>query len=428
MQTRRCGGRGPAFVRLRRTTAGTASRAAELRRSVVGSGPKGLLVLNVKRSPEILVFGAGNIGRGLLGELAARAGRPVAFVEANIALAKQLVMAGGYRVRLAGQEPSVCEITNYRVLTPNDRETIAEAVAQCDFAATAVGGENLAAVACLLRDGIEKRTRPLNILVCENWPNGEQVLASALSEQHVSPERYSCVPCSVARMVRSDGDSLNLVGESGESLLVDASRWKGDPPGIEGMIACDNLAPFYARKLYTSNAGHAVLAYHGFLAGYRFLYQALNDEAILKQLTDSLTVAVAVLVREHAMDRGHLEEHVAHLLKYRFASIDLADTVTRVARQPLRKLGPKERLVGLMRLLEKHDMSPQPVLRTIAAALHYYDPADSECRQMRKMISTGGPGQVLAEICGMDRGERCFDQCLLLYDEITDQRKGKREE
>jgi len=384
--------------------------------------------MSLKRSPEILVFGAGNIGRGLIGELAAKAGRPVAFVEVNAALAKQLATAGGYRVRLAGQEPSVCEITNYRVLTPDDPETIAQAVAGCDFAATAVGGKNIASVAGLLRDGIEKRTRPLNILVCENWPNAEQVLAGELSAQNMPPERYSCVPCSVERMVRKDQDSLNLVGEGGESLLLDASIWKGDPPAIEGMMACDNLAPFYARKLYTSNAGHAVLAYHGFLAGCRYIYQALDNEAIVKQLTDSLTAAVAALVREYGIDPGPLEEHIGRLLKYRYASTDLADTISRVARQPLRKLGPKERMVGLMRLLEKHGMEPQPVLRTIAAALHYYDPEDPECIQMRKMISTGGPGQVLSEICGMDSGEGCFDQCLLLYDEIIDQQKRRIEQ
>lgn len=381
----------------------------------------------MSESTDIVVFGAGNIGRGLLGDLAARAGRRTVLVEADGALAGRLTAAGRYRVRLVGRDPSDGTVTDYTVLTPGEPQKIATALARCDFAATAVGGANLAALAGLLRDGIGKRARLLNILVCENWPRADKVLAGTLADLHVPPQRYACVPCSVERMVRRDRDSLDLVGESGESLLVDGAKWNGDRPDIGDMIFCDDLTPFYARKLYMNNAGHAVLAYAGALAGYRLLYRALENECIRRQLTRLLDAAGAMLVRHYGMDRGRLEAHVAQLLTHRFANKDLADTVARTARQPLRKLGPADRLVGLLRLLERNGLPTEPVSRTIGAALHYNDPNDAECGQMRQMIAAGGPGKVLTEICGMAPGEPCSNECVRFYSEVETGMKGKRQ-
>jgi mannitol-1-phosphate 5-dehydrogenase len=133
-----------------------------------------------------------------------------------------------------------------------------------------------------------------------------------------------------------------------------------------------------------------------------------------------------MLAREFGMGHDALNAHLDRLVNVRFANRALADTVERVARQPLRKLGPNERLVGLLRRLEKHGLPPEPLLPTIAAALHYYDPADAECRRMRRMVSAGGPVRVLAETCKMDPGEPAFHRCLMLFDEIGSRWKGRR--
>ena len=368
---------------------------------------------------EVVIFGAGNIGRGLMGQLVACAGKRPIFVEADMELVRQLRDAATYQIQLVGREESSYEIDHYQVLALDEQTDITKAVASCDFAATSVGGQHLASVASLLKPALAKRKRPLNIMLCENWPKADVVMTEALSQLNVLMDTYACIPCSVERMVRRCENSLDLLGESNESVLLDYSKWVGDDPNIDGLVLCDDLTPFYARKLFTNNAGHALLAYMGFLSNCEYLYQAMKVNTIFSALSDLLQSAIQALEMEYQMDRAALKSHIDCLVKCRFANDKLADPVKRVAFQPLRKLDPKERLAGLIRLLQKHHLPTAPVSRIIGAALHYFDPKDEQCTQMKESISASGPGSVLKEVCKMTENEPCFTECLKYYQEFT---------
>ena len=84
----------------------------------------------------------------------------------------------------------------------------------------------------------------------------------------------------------------------------------------------------------------------------------------------------------------------------------------RVARQPLRKLGPNERLIGLLRKLERHGLPIRPVCRTIAAALRYAQPGDPESEKLQEMIRMGGAESVLQTVCELDPDEEAFRTCM----------------
>lgn len=346
-----------------------------------------------------LVFGAGCIGRGLLGELAARAGRAVVFVESDPALAIELRESSGYTVHLVGGEVGATEVHDYCVVGPRGGEALGQAVAGCAFAATAVGGRNLGHVAAVLAPCLERRTDPLNVLVCENWPHADRLLWSELRRRGARADLFACVPASVERMVRRVPGGLDLMGESGETLYAHSTRWKGNPPDLPGLILCEDIEPYYARKLHTNNAGHAVLAYEGHLAGYGMLCDAHADPCIRARLDDLLAPAAEMLSREYGMDRRELAAHVTALRERRFANRALADTVARVARDPLRKLGPEERLVGQLRLLEAHGLPIGAVCRTIAAAMHYFSPHDEESMELQRRLDRCGVGAVLGQHC-----------------------------
>ena len=366
----------------------------------------------MSNKPQILVFGAGCIGRGLIGELAARGGWDAVFVEARPDFVRDLRKAGRYTVRLVGRAERVTPVEGFRVLLPEHRNALAEAARQCAFAATAVGGEHLANVAESITPGLRRRATPLNLLVCENWPRADQVLRDALLKAGGRDESFSCVAASVERIVRPVPDSLDLIGESRETLLFDATRWRGALPQLEGLVLCDDLTPYYARKLFTNNAGHAVLAYEGHLVGCELLCDALDEASIRGRLESLLETAAAMLGEEYGLGRESLEDHVRVLVRHRFANRDLADTVRRVARAPLRKLGPEERMVGLLRRLQKHGLPIQPVCRTIAAALHYRDPADDGAVKLARMIRQGGARLVLEKVCGIRPEEEAHTVCL----------------
>lgn len=361
--------------------------------------------------PPILVFGAGCIGRGLLGELAAKENLPLVFVEAFAPLASALRAAGEFQVRRVGRTESTSVVRNFRVLTLEDTAEIRRALTDCAFAATAVGGMHLERLASRIAPALAGRSSPLNILVCENWPKADLVLAEALVSAGGSPSCFSAVPASVERMVQAIPDSLDLLAESDESAWVDRSKWVGDIQPLEGLCLCDNLKPYYARKLYTNNAGHALLAYEGFLADVATLPEAIGIPSIRERLMKQLGVAAQMLVLEYGLDPAALDEHLDHLIYHRFSNRYLADKVERVARQPLRKLGPNERLIGLLRKLERHGLPIQSVCRTIAAALCYAQSDD--------------PESVLQTVCGLDPDEEAFGICIEEYFRIKNINQGE---
>jgi mannitol-1-phosphate 5-dehydrogenase len=367
---------------------------------------------------DMLVFGAGNIGRGLFGQLAAEAGRGVAFVEALAPTAERLRRAGAYTVRLVGRGETATRVSGFRVLEPSEADAVGGAVRSCAFAATAVGGEHLPEIAAVLAPGLRGRERPLNVLVGENFPHADRVLADALLAAGAGEGTFACAPCSVERMVRPEPGSLDLIGEGGQSLFFDASRCAGAPPELPGLVPCRDLAPYYARKLFTNNAGHAVLAYEGHLAGCERLTDALDRPEIRARLEALLAAAAAMLVRECGWDRAAMASHVDDLLRHRFANRALADTVRRVARQPLRKLGPEERLVGLLRRLGRHGLAIAPVCRTIAAAMAYRDPDDAEAVRMAALLARGGAARVLREVCGLHPEEEAHRACMAEWMEL----------
>jgi mannitol-1-phosphate 5-dehydrogenase len=89
----------------------------------------------------------------------------------------------------------------------------------------------------------------------------------------------------------------------------------------------------------------------------------------------------------------------------RFANRALGDTVLRLARDPLRKLAPADRLVGAARLAEQAAKSPEALSWGIAAGYRFGDPGDPLAQKLQQRIADEGFDQVLADVSGISAGE-----------------------
>jgi len=361
----------------------------------------------------IAIVGAGNIGRGLLAPLVADSGRRPVFIEADPVRVRELRNVGAYRLRLVGGELDATRLfRGFGVLHVSELDAVADLIGRCEFAATAAGGRVLGAVASLLAPGLHGRTEPLNILVCENWPRAGAVLTEALVALGVPRTRFACVPCSVERMVRGEQGTLDLVGEAEETLYAQRTSWIGPGPAVPALLWCEDVLPYYKRKLFTNNAGHAALAYLGARRGLRYIHEALEVQTIRACVSNMLDLASEALAREYGLERRGLTVHVQRLLRRRFADRDFADPIQRVARDPLRKLGPEERLVGLLGLLRKHGLPTAPVSTAIGAALGYTSPGDAESRRLQKTVREQGLPAVVARVVGVSRTDPVFREVL----------------
>lgn len=383
-----------------------------------------------------VIFGAGSVGRGFLGQLFSESGYDVVFVDVDDPLLAALQARGAYTLHLAGVvTEETLTIEPVRAVDGRDAGAVAAEVAGAALMATAVGARALPAIAKPIARGLALRweggdTSPLNVVICENLHDAPELLAgyltTALPEAHRSHlgDRVGLVPAVIARMSPAPtaeqraADPALIVAEPYKVLPVDREAFAGAIPDVVGMEAVAPFEAYTARKLYLHNAAHAILGYLGYRRGHVYGYEALEDGWVRARMAQGLRAAAAALIAAYDFEPVALREHVDYLL-VRFANRALGDPVARLARDPLRKLAPHDRLVGAARLAEAQGIDPEGLAWGIAGALAYDNPDDDHAVELRRRVAEQGAAQVLAGVCGIDPGEHLGQQVLARYGDLT---------
>jgi mannitol-1-phosphate 5-dehydrogenase len=79
-----------------------------------------------------------------------------------------------------------------------------------------------------------------------------------------------------------------------------------------------------------------------------------------------------------------------------------------VAADPVRKLGPQDRLIGSARLCFEEGVDPRFVVAGIQAALAYHNTDDAGAVRLQEMLSSRGREAVLRDVCGLSPGEPLY--------------------
>ena len=237
------------------------------------------------------------------------------------------------------------------------------------------------------------------------------VLAALPPEHHAYLAAHiGFVDTVIARMVppltpemRAQDPSLIIV-EPYKELPVDRDGFIGEPPPIVGMIPYAPFSFFTDRKLYIHNAGHAVLGYLGYLAGYEYGYESLADDEIYLQARGAMEESALALTRKYRPAPGALMANIEDLL-HRFGNRALGDTILRLGRDPVRKLAHSDRLVGAALNALAQGVTPVHLVTGIAAGLRFAHPDDPVAQQVQMQLREQGIERVLAEVCGLAADE-----------------------
>lgn len=364
---------------------------------------------------KAIQFGAGNIGRGFLGQLFFETGYRTTYVDVVEDLIKQLNERKSFPLRIVDDNTYTLSIENVAAIHAGDTDAVAQAVAEADLGATAVGVPVLSKVAPLLAAGIERRfaasnAAPLNIIVCENMIDAGPYLRDQV-RGHLSPafhraldEKVGFVEASIGRMVpvmtdavRAEDPLLVCVEEYGE-LPVDRAGFKGPVPPLKNMKPMENFGAYVERKLFVHNAGHATTAYLGYFRGHEYIWQAVADPVVRTKVAEALAESKAGLIAKHGMDAKALQAHIDDLLR-RFGNRALGDQVARVAKDPIRKLGPRDRLIGAASMCMEQGIEPAGLAFAAAAAIRYDHPDDRAAQSVQTIYRERGLEGVLAEVC-----------------------------
>jgi mannitol-1-phosphate/altronate dehydrogenase len=342
---------------------------------------------------RLVVIGFGPIGAGLFVYEAFRTGAYAAPVVVDVQaplvdalrrndgrFALNVAEAGGVRTHEIGPvvalDPSSGE----------DRERIVAAISGADIAATCLPGTafyergDQASPARLLAEGLARRRReaPLVLYAAENAVNAAGALAAAVDAAGPlpGPARLDARDTVIGKMSGLQTDPAVIAGlglapltpgypsamlvEAFDAIRVSSPTSSGataapGAPGFPTFRAVDDLEPFEFAKLYGHNATHALGAFLGVHLRLDVFADLARVDGAMRLLADAFErESGAALVRRFAgvdplfTDDGY--HAYAEDLLARMTNPYLHDGIERAARDPRRKLGWDDRLVGTMRV------------------------------------------------------------------------------
>lgn len=383
-----------------------------------------------------LMYGAGNIGRGFIGQLFHMSGYEISFIDVNMAAIDKLNEDGQYPIYITEKDGySEYLVTGVHGVNGRDNEAIAEAMAKADIMATAVGVNILKFIAAPFAGGVRRRMEkgieaPLNVIICENMIEADKYFAG-LVKQNLSEEecRYfdshvALVEPSIGRMVPATPKEIaekNLLAVCVEpycELPVDKNAFKGEIPDIKNMVPYAPFDFFIRRKLFMHNMSHALTAYFGALRGYTYIWEAASDPEIKALAEKALAEASKALHLEYGVPLAELTAFSENLIE-RFRNKLLGDTVERVGKDTKRKLSENDRFVGTVRLCEKHGITPVNVLSGLAAGLHFAPAADESSVEIANDAKTNGVLHALSTYCSIPADSATAKEIEKLYAEVA---------
>lgn len=357
-------------------------------------------------------FGGGNIGRGFIGAVLSQAGYKVVFADVNQELLDRINSDGKYTVHVMDVEQKEIVISNISAINSGSKEIIDE-IAQAEIITTAVGVRILKFVAPAIANGIVKRMEignetPLNIIACENAIRATSQLkeltyellddeAKVWAESHIG-----FADCSVDRIVppvRSE-NPIDVVVENFYEWNVEEKSFVGPAPKIEGMNLTDNLLAYIERKLFTLNTGHAITSYLGQIKGYSTIDESIADPEIYEIVKGAMQQSGEGLVKKFGFDHDAHFAYIEKIIK-RFKNPYLKDDVTRVGREPLRKLSANDRLVLPTMTALGYGLPVDKLVIGIGAALHFKNEEDPQSVEMQQTISEIGVEAAFAKFSGV---------------------------
>ena len=365
---------------------------------------------------KCVILGAGKIARGFIGHLLYLSEIPFTFVEKFDGLVDLINERGQYTVNILGNSDKNCVVKGAKAIRFSDVETVTDAISEADTVFTSVGGKNLGDLVPLLVGGIEKKALKggnLNVVTCENWKLPATILRNGVEEmisedakeylaKHVGMTEAVIMRSGIessAELLAQDPLIVNV--QDFWELPVDASRIVGELPPIMGLKLIPEFTGFLERKFYTYNAANGTTSFIGALLGHVHIADAAHDERILPILDGVYQETAKALSKKHNFP---LDEQLAFTLtsKRKLQDYTIVDFIERNARDPIRKLGKDDRLVGSARLVQEYGIRPDNLCIAIAAAIHYVSPGDPFAEELVRMRKEEGIDYIIEKVCEQD--------------------------
>ncbi|MBM0047106.1 aspartate carbamoyltransferase [Anaerococcus sp. mt242] len=379
-------------------------------------------------------FGAGAIGRGLLGKVLHDSDYHVLFVDVYQPIVDRINEDGYYMVELSDHDFESQKIDNVSALcstSEEDLEKIYEKITQAEIITTSVRVENLDSTSKIIAKGLEQKypdDKKVNIMAFENAYRASDILKediiknSSLSAEQI--EEIATFPNTVTdRIVQNkevDGKPVVEISDDFEAVIEQTKLDDPTSKPVKDAEYTDDIDKMLERKLFLVNGAHAATSYFGYNKGYKMMNEAFEDEKILADVQNLMTESGNVLIKEHGLDKDELENFKESKLN-RFLKTASHDTIERVGRDPVRKLGENDRLVAPAIKAFDNDMPFDNLAKAIAYAFKYDEQSDDKAGEIIQFVNQNSIESAIEKYTGIKEEERkeLFDKIVSEYQNIN---------
>ena len=373
-------------------------------------------------------FGVGSIGRGFIGDLLHDTGYEIVLIDIDREIVNQINKNNSYDLYIIDDDYKKKTINNVKALLLNDTEAIAEEIKDADLVTISVWVDNLPGVAVPLLEGLKKRiagnSPKLNVLTCENAIHNGSImrneilkLDSSLSEKTLN--NTAVFPdTAVDRMVLAsvrNGEKAVDIGLEHELVIEKTKLADSDSKPIKNAVYTENMDKYIERKLFIINGGHAWAGYMGHIHGYQTMQEVFNNDDFTALVREVMQETAGLIAVKYNFTEDELNDYIDFVIN-RFKTPGITDYISRVSRNPVRKLQAGERLTGPCVQCEERGLKNNRLVEGIAAAFLYDIPEDQQSRELQKHIKDYGIEESITFYTGVPKNSG-------LHKRITDSYK-----
>ena len=378
---------------------------------------------------KAVIFGAGNIGRGLVGRILFESEYKVTFVDVNEKLIKLINSAKGYPIYVTiGNEYDHRNIKNVNAIDGNDIDAVISTAKDVSVIATAVGVNALKyiipSIAAIIKQRyIEQPDGYLNFILCENMIDVHLYVKEMLKEKLTEAEymfmeehigfcqsSIGCmVPAPAEELLKKN--ALAVAVEDYNKIYTDKDGVRGELPDIDNIVAYSPFSFYINRKLFMHNMSHSVCAYLGFHKGYTYIWQSILDQEIRNKVERALEETASALSLNYNVEMRELNEHAEDLVR-RYGNKLLADTVARVGADPKRKLGKNDRLIGAARFCLDNSINPSTIIDVLPLVFSFDVENDPSSKEVSSYYKEHGLAESIKKYCQLNETEPLFGKII----------------
>lgn len=390
------------------------------------------------------IIGTGRSGRGMLGELFSHEQNyQVTFADIDGDLVEGLNIQGFYHVTMTNLKTSQSKTNRVEKVQVIDaakqtKEYI-ENLAQADIILTALMPEAfdhviehlVKAMRLRMKRGVTAAMRITlganYVGLYEYYDRGFRSLLTPDETEYY--QKHVCLIMSIVNRKnllptdRQRLDPYHIVGDDKSVLRVEAlpeiCDWEGCPSFFKPET---NLSAAMATKIWAGNLVQCSMAFVALHYGLEDSYQAAHHPLASKYAYYASQEGYFGVSREYGLPPRSPE--ASRYTVSVFRNEKFKDNLHRIAREPIRKMGRRDRFIGPALLCIKYGKLPYYIALCCAHGFFYYNDTDEQCRKMKEDIEKKGISSVVEEYCQLDIAKDdeklLFELIVSAYNSISD--------